>query len=334
MKKYTKFNLLLLFCALLCGTNSANAVSIYDNNMSVIDINMLTNTFMAYTNHGENLADYFRDFAVYGTMRRLDEYGDDGSTLKNQDASSNKLIKNVWANANHINENVHYNKNFTKRARLNLPTVGTTTKDIELKYGRISAGGFASYINSKITDIKSGGYAVGIFTDYKYRNFGAKILTNVGALNNTVHNKQFNNSWVNIGNETYAKFKIDNTLYFKPALYLAYTFVASDDLSVNGDYVSSKDYNFFNIAPSIQFIKEVLPNWYGAFSAKYVAHFGGENDIYVNNVKQSCLKTDNHTDVGLDLEYNFKRFVFGGNIHKQIGGIDGWSSNLNVKYMF
>ena len=335
MKKLTKINSLLVFCALLCATNSANAVSIYDNNMSVININMLTDTFMSYTNHGENLFDYFHEFATYGTMHRIDEYGDDGSTLKNRDTKSNDLfIKDVWLNANHINGNMHYDKNISKHARLNLATVGATTKSMELKYGHISVGGFASYINTKIADAKSNGDVIGIFTDYKYRNFGAKILTDIGSLNNTAKNVDFNNSWVNVANETYAKFKIDKTLYVKTSLYLGYTWISSDDLNINGDFVSSSDYNFFNVAPSAQFIKEILPGWYGAFSAKYVAHFGGKNNIHVNGVAQSGLKTDNYTDMGIDIEHNFKRFVFGGNIHKQIGGFDGWSTNLNVKYMF
>ena len=334
MKKQTKINSLLLFCALLCGANSAKAVSIYDNNMAVLNINMLTDTFMSYTNHDESLADYFRNFSVYVTMHRVDEYGDDGSTLKNRNNTSNTFIKDVWLNANHINGNMHYNKNLSRHARLNLATVGATTKNIELKHGQIYIGGFASYINTKISDAKSGGDAVGIFTDYKYRNFGAKILTNIGSLNNTAKNIDFNNSWVNIANETYAKIKIDNSLYFRPALSLGYTWVSGDDLNVNGDFVSSSDYNFFNIAPSAQVIKEITPGWYGALSAKYAAHFGGNNNINVNGIRQSGLKTDNYTDVGLDLEHSFKRFVFGGNIHKQIGGFDGWSTNLNVKYMF
>ena len=122
MKKQAIFNSLLLFCALLCTANSAKAVSIYDNNMSALNINMLTETFMSYTNHDENLSDYFREFAVYGTMQRLDEYGDDGSTLKNNDTiQGNMFIKNVWANANHINGNMHSNKNFSKHSMHSLP---------------------------------------------------------------------------------------------------------------------------------------------------------------------------------------------------------------------
>ena len=333
----TKFNLLALTAALVCGINSANAASVYDNNISALNINMLTDTFMSYTDYGNLMSDLFERKAVYGTMLRFDEYGDDGSTLvaKNKYSDNDMFIKDIWANANHINGQVHYSNNTSEHARLNLATVGGTTKSISLKNGRISFGGFASYINTKVPDVKTNGDVVGVFSHYKYRNFGAHTLGNIGSLNNkTSENTDFNNSWVNVATDIYADIELDKTFYVRPSVYVGYTWVSSDNLFVNNNLVSTSDYNFLNLAPSVKFIKEISKDWYGSFSGKYVAHFGGENDIYTNGTTVKALTLENYTDVGVDIEYNLKHFVFGGKVHKQIGGIDGWDSNINVKYVF
>ena len=63
-------------------------------------------------------------------------------------------------------------------------------------------------------------------------------------------------------------------------------------------------------------------------------HLLGDNHIYVGNSKIDSLDIDNHTDIGINLEYYLRKFVFGGNAHYQIGDINGWSFNLNMKYSF
>lgn len=322
--------------AVLLTLAPSHATSIYDNNISALNINMLTDVFMSYANHGDKMSDLFAKRDIYGTMDRFDEYGDDGSTIsgKNVASSGKYLVNNVWFNANHINEHMHYGQDITQHGRFNLATVGATTQKITLKYGDISFGGFISYINTKMPDFHGGGTNIGLFSDYKYRRFGAKLLLNTGSLNNGAVNANFNNSWTNIATDINTVLKIDETFLFRPDVYIGYTYVSSDDLYVDGARVHSKDFNFFNIAPGAAFIKEISPNWYGRLSARYVAHFGGKNDINIDDTSIRGLYLDNHTDIGIDAEYNFQKFVFGANIHKQIGGLDGWSTNINVKYAF
>ena len=330
-------SLFLFGAALLWLATPANATSVYSNNISALNINMLTDVFMSYTNYGEKMSDLFAEHETYGTMTRLGEYGDDGSTIKTFDSTNSPdkyFIQNMWVNANHINAHMHYGDNMSQHGRFNLATVGATTRATELKYGKISFGGFASYINTKVPEVNSNGDVVGIFANYAYRNFGAKALTNIGSLNNNSDNTNFNNSWFNTAADISGTFEIDETFFVRPDVYIAYTFVTSDDLYVNGDKVSSKDYNFFNVAPALTFIKEISPKWYGALSAKYVAHMGGKNNINVGDTAINGLYLDNHTDIGIDVEHNYKRFVFGAKVHKQIGGMDGWSTNINVKYAF
>ncbi len=331
------FNLFILSGILVLATTSANATSIYNNDMSALNINMLSDVFMSYASHGEKMSDLFGKHDTYGTMGRLDEYGDDGSTLKTfeENAQNQSIFDTVWINANHINEHLHYGQNISQHGRFNLATVGGTTQSTDLTYGRISFGGFASYINTKMPDFHGNGDAVGLFANYKYRNFGVKALADIGSLNNNSDGMKFNNSWVNTAADINTTIKIDNTFLFKPNVSVAYTYVSSDDLYIGGNTVSSGNFNFFNVAPGAAFIKEISPNWYGSLSAKYIAHFGGKNDIVVGNNAFHGLYLDDHTDIGIDVEHNFKHFIFGGAVHKQIGGgMDGWSGNINVKHAF
>ncbi len=333
-----KHTSLFLICTLLCMANSANAAGIYNNNMSALNVNMLTDVFMSYTNYSEKMSDLFVHKVMYGTMDRLDEYGDDGSTLKtlnsNHISQSDTFIQNIWVDANHVNENIHYGQNISEHGRFNLATVGVTTRATDLKYGKISFGGFTSYINTNMSDFHGNGDVVGIFSNYKYKNFKTNALLNTGSITNHSNGAKFNNSWLNIGANASGTFKIDDTFFVRPKIYMSYTFVTSDDLYINGNTVSSDNYNFFNVAPALAFIKEVSPDWYGSLSAKYVAHMGGRNDINIGGSEIRGLYLDNHTDIGLDVEHDYKQFVFGANVHKQIWGMDGWSANINVKYAF
>ena len=326
----------LLMVALLLVSYSAKADSIYDNNISALNINMLTDVFMSYTDYSEKMSDLFTHKTMYGTMDRVNEYGDDGSTIKipKSESSTDAFINNIWINANHVNADMHYGNGISHEGRFNLATVGSATKDIELNRGSISFGGFISYINTKVDVAHANGDAIGLFSKYKYRNMYAKALLTLGSLNNSDDNTKFTNSWVNLGTSAYTTLKIDDTFFVRPNVYLAYTFVTSDDLYVDGNAVRSNNYNFFNVAPALSFIKEISPDWYASLSAKYVAHMGGKNDIDVAGIKTNGLYLDNHTDVGFDLEYDYKQFIFVAKLHKQIGGIDSWTTNINVKYAF
>ena len=337
MNTKQNFRIITLMGILTLFAEPSKAVTIYNNNISALNINALSDTFMSYTNYGSSMSEMFENPIIYGTMRRIDEYGDDGSTLdtlKGSKDSNDLFIHDIWGNANHVNTNMHYGKNISKHARFNLATIGANTKNIALRHGVISFGAFAAYINTKVSDAKSNGDVVGIFSHYKYRNFGARTLTNIGSLNNTDSGVKYNNSWANVATDIYANLKLDDTLYVKPFAYIGYTWVSSDDVCVDGNHVTSNDYNFFNVAPGLSFIKEIVPNWYGAISGKYVAHFGGKNNIHVNGANVDGLDLDSYTDIGTDIEYKFKQFIFTGKVHALIGDIDGWDTNLNIKYVF
>jgi len=330
-KKYT-----LAIMALMSVPAFANT-SIYANSAIASNINMLTDTFISYSHNGETLSELFATRKLYSTMRRVDEYGDDGSTLKTdvQDKyNSEMFIKNVWMDVKHINGRTNYDHHLSARSRFNIFTLGAATDTINLKYGDIYFGAFAGYINSDVADINSYGDVGGIFAHYGFQNFGATLITDIGSLNNNNGYTDFNNSWTNVAINMDAKFNIDKTLLVRPGLSIAYSFISSDDLYVNNSIVWSDDFNFWNIAPSLQFVKEIVPDWYMGLSAKYVAHFGGDNYIHVANIKRDGVDMHDYTDIGMNIEYNFNQFVFDGQIHKQMGGMEAWSGNINVKYIF
>lgn len=336
-KNYIQLSSLFAVIAVLASTPATAATNIYANNASALNINMLTNSFLSYTHNGERLSDLFVHKKLYGSMTRIDEYGDDGTTLPSdyvEEDNSRYLMKNIWIDVNHINGHTHYDNNSSTKNRFNLVTVGATSQSINLTYGDISFGLFGGYINSDSSYATANGDTGGIFAHYNLNNFTATVLADIGSMNNNSNDIDFNNSWTNVAMDANIKFDIDNTFIIQPGLSIAYTFVSSDDLYVNNNIVWSKDFNFLNLAPGIDFIKEIAPNWFGALSAKYIAHFGGKNDIYIANIKQDGTDTDNHIDLGLDIEHDFKRFTLSGNIHKQIGGFDGWSGNILVKYAF
>ena len=332
-KNYTLFS---LFGALILSAGSASAAGVYDNNISALNINMLTDTFASYPNYGTKMSDLFKKAPVmYGTMDRLDEYGDDGSTVMSfYEPKQDLLFNNIWLDASHINGHFHYGQDINQHARFNLLTIGANTKQIDLRRGNISFGGFASYINTKVPDVRGNGDAFGVFARYKYKSFATTLLADMGSVNNDTNGTRFNNSWANIAVGASGTAKIDETFFIRPEAYMAYSFVSSSDLYANGNNVSMNDFNFFNVAPGISFIKQIVPNWYGTLSGKYVAHFGGKNDIHTGATSTTGLYLDNHTDIGIDVEYDYKQFVFTGKIHKQLGGIDGISATLDAKYAF
>lgn len=336
--KHSKSNIYLfvLTSTLLCATNSASAVNAYYNNISAVNINVLSDTFMSYVNYGEKMSDLFERPDLYRLMKRVDEYGDNGSTIKTIDSESTSVtpLNDIWVDGNYTSAKIDYDHSIHSRSHFNLASVGTNLRPVELKYGNISFGGFASYINTKIGNIRGSGDAAGVFAHYKYHEFGTHLLANIGSLNNTVKHQDFNNSWVNVADDIYANLKLDETLYFKPSMYVGYTWVSSDDLYINNTRIASSDFHFLNLAPSVQFIKEITHNLYGTLSAKYVMHLLGDDYIHVGNQKIDTLDIDDHTDIGIDLEYHLNQFVFGGKVHKQLGDVNAWNFNLNVRYVF
>ena len=335
MKSTKNIKVSALLAVAFLPTFAFGAPTVYDNNASVLTINMLTTVFPEYTHNDEKLSDFFAVNKMYGSMGRLDEYGDDGSGYQiSEIKESNSILKDVWFDGQHINTTGHFGQNISKHERLYFATVGTQTKDIALEYGHLNFGGFMGYIGGNTSKIDIKGNTLGIFAKYGYKSFDSSLMINNGSLNNDYETLDFNNAWFNVSGDMSVRLKIDNTLYFQPKIQAGYTWVSSDDLFVDSAHVSSKNFSFFNVAPSARFVKNIAKDWYGALSVKYVATFADDNDIYVNGQRFDGLKADNYTEIGTNIEYDYNKFTFDGTVAKQIGGFDGWLGNVNVRYKF
>ena len=318
-------------------SNSANAASVYTNNASVLNINMVSTQMMSFAHNSDNLSDFFNKMNEYGTMNRLNEYGGEGFGDPDYYVGhqpKGELFQNIWAGAKHINADAHYSNNHTNHIRYDVFGFGATTKDLKLSYGNLAFGGFGAYIMGDTPEFDTRGNSMGAFVKYNYKKFDATVLVDNGSVNNKIQNIDFNNSWFNVAMDSHIKLKIDDTFYFQPGVYAGYTWISSDNLYIAGQAVTSKNAMFFNVAPSARFVKNIGDNWFGALHAKYVATFDKQNDIYVNTVKTDGISVDNYTQIGMDLEYNYKDFVFAGSVQKQLGGFDSWIGDITVKYLF
>mgnify|MGYP007022101616 CR=1 FL=1 len=297
-------------CTLVCTCGIAYATTVYDNGISVLNINMLTHNLMNYAHRGESMSQNFQAKNIYGTMTRFDEYGDDGSTLKippkNSTPSSN-LFTDVWGDFTHINTNGHYNHTDTsKHNRLYMTTIGGDTQKIKTDFGDVNFGVFVGSVFGDTSSIDALGNSVGLFARFERGDFDATLLLNNGSLNNDSGTNNFSNAWFNIATDAAMKFRIDETLFFQPQIYFGYNWISSDNLYINGDTVSSQNFNLFNIAPSARFVKNIIGGWYGALAVKYMATFGDNKDIYVNGLRAAKIAIDNYTEIGMNIEYDYE----------------------------
>ncbi len=329
-----KLKYFLLASVCLASVN-AEAVSIYDNSISAININMLTVEMMNQTHHARAT----KNRKIYGTMTRLDEYGDNGSTLKTNDmkdtSNNDSLAKDIWFDASHINTRVDYGTPGTTRARYYLATVGFDSLDFDLPVGSIMFGGFFGYINGNVAGFDTNGQTIGLFTRYNYKRFSIGTMLNNGATKNNLSMLSFNNGWLNLAIDASWKIKLQKRLYLEPGIYLGYDYVKTDDaIRINGDIVSTDNFNFWNVSPSVKLIQRVSKNWYGNAFFKYTNIQGGKNDINFQNVNYSGINIKDFSEIGISAEYKYNQFVFGSTIKKLMGNFDGVSGDINIKYLF
>ena len=323
-----------LFGTMCLASWNVNAASIYDNNINAININMLTIEMMNNTHH----ARVTKNKKIYGTMTRVDEYGDDGSTLKTankQDRYNDSLAKDVWFDIEHINAQPDYGDHYKTRARYYLASVGFDSVDFKLPTGSIVFGGFFGYINGNVAGFDSNGQTIGLFARYNYKRFSIGTLLNNGAIKNDFETNGFNNGWLNLAIDASWKFKLDKNLYLEPMVYFGYDYVKTDDKTrLNGELVSMDDFNFWNVSPSVKLVQRVSKNWSGGAFFKYTNINGGKNDIKFQNVNYSGINIKDFSEIGINTEYKYDQFVFGATIKKLMGNFDGISGDINVKYLF
>ncbi len=335
-KKSTSLLIMPVIMGLCCIATNADAKSVYTNNVSAINLNMLTQQFMSYAHQGELISDIILDKSkVYGTMTRLDEYGDDGRWPHGR-KDDFQLEKLVWLDAKHLNTVADYSDNVSDhRTRLYTETIGINTNNIDINMGSVAFGAFLGAVTENSFGLTSNGFTFGVMSRYNYQNFGVTAMLNNGSVNKNNDDIMFNNAWFNAALDTSINLRVNDDLFIRPTLYAGYTYVSAEKMVFDTNKVPPKDFRFINLAPSIEVFGRLAQNLYATASAKYVQIYGDtDKNVYVNNTLVDQTSADNYVEFGIGLEYDYKSFVFTGNIQKQINGFDSWGGDLGVKYLF
>ena len=247
------------------------------------------------------------------------------------------LATNIWADYRYLNVKSNYgSNNIDERSRIHMGAVGFDSKNFDTGAGDLAFGGFIGYANQNMMDFTSDGYFVGFFTKYNYGMFGLTGMVTNGALMNSSDIHRFDNSWTNAAMDMSLKIKTYRSLYFQPMIYGGYTHVSTDRLRINNvPTVPEDSFTFWNVAPSVKIGALLSDHLYGAISGKYVMTYGDKNkDLYVNNVLTDRTTAKDYGEFGLNLEYNLDGVILSGAAYKLTNGFDGWSGNINVKYVF
>ena len=328
-----KLSFLPVFALISVGANASS--SVYENNVGAININMLTEQMMSVTHNDESISDFIIGQQTYGTMTRVDEYGDDGTTIKSRTDFEHPLEQVAWVDVKYLNAETDYGNKKSTRSRTHMETLGFNTKDFDLDYGALSFGAFIGNIGSDMLNLYSNGFVFGAFSHYKYHNFDITALLDNGSINKNDDYTTFNNAWFNAAIDTSLNIRLNNILYIRPKMYVGYTTISGDKFRINGQVVPAKDFRYFNFVPSLELSTRLARNFYGSLFGKYVSVNGDvDKNVYLNHAIVDKTSAKDYSEFGINLEYNYKSYVFTGYIHKQIEGFDGWAGNLGLKMSF
>lgn len=317
----------------------ANA-SMYQNNVGAINLNMLTERLMAYAHMDENISDLIDFKEMYGTMKRIDEYGDDGTIVRKKtitkDDDDLNIARSVWADVQYLNSKADYNDNVSERSRIRMETIGFNTRDFDLSYGSLSFGAFLGNIAEDIFSFTGNGFMVGGFARYNYYNMvNVTALIDNGSINRNSDTNEFNNAWINYGLDVSTNIRLTNVIFLRPKMYAGYTTVSAYRTRINDGILPYKKFRFLNLVPSVDLSARLARNLYSSLSAKYVSVNGDtDKNVYLNDAIVDKTTAKDYAEFGLDLEYDYEPVVIKGYIHKQTNGFDGWVGNIGVKYMF
>jgi len=330
-------NKVWLTCSAIAGlclcAGGADAKSVYANSANAININMLTEQMMSYAHYGENISDFMG--TKYGTMTRVDEYGDDGKNTTVKENNKDDFGKLFWGDVKYLNTGVDYSDNVSGRARIYMETVGVSSKSFDVTEGSISFGALLGNITNDTFGFTSNGFTFGVFSRYKYENMDVNAMVNNGSLSKTSDTSEFSDSWVNLAIDASLNIHVTDTLYIRPKVYYGYTKVSTESMRFNGNVVPSQGYEFVNFAPSLEIFTRLDKDLYMSLYGKYVNVGGDVNQaVYANGVLMDTLSAQKYYELGVKMEYNYKDYVFTGGINKQITGFDGLSIDLNAKYIF
>ena len=88
------------------------------------------------------------------------------------------------------------------------------------------------------------------------------------------------------------------------------------------------------LCKGVRFIKNVVGNWYGIASAKFVGLFDNAAKTKVDGVAIDDLTMGHYAEYGISLEKRVYNFNISVNINRRDGAYTGWNGGVNLKYIF
>ena len=274
---------------------------------------------------------------VYGKMPVYGEYGDDGTVFGRSGGDS--LDNGLWLSWNYASDYVKFDNMDKIDTRSNVAVAGASS-DFG-RFGRL--GAFAGYAGSKQSnasvDINENGGFIGIYNGYQFGRLKLNAMLDGGAISNSadtgVGTDSFSNIWLGAGVNASYDLVVDNTFVVQPVVYGMYTWVRTPNYtSVSGQAIDSENLSLFEVVPGVRFIKNVVGNWYGIASAKFVGLFDNAAKTKVDGVAIDDLTMGHYAEYGISLEKRVYNFNISVNINRRDGSYTGWNGGVNLKYIF
>lgn len=297
-----------------------------------------------------NPADLYGSLPMYGRPHLYGEYGDDGSvapenstTGRNGGDDTRPVINSLWLNWQHFDEYIKFQDHDRFDTNYDILTAALAGGEAQWGIGISEWGLFGGYAggnqkNEFLDMSESGGY-IGLYTGYNIQHFNLSIIANAGVISNNASHEygidEFANIWAGAAlNATY-NIALDDTFTIQPGVYAGYTWVGSANYtSLSGDFIQNKNFNTFEIAPSIRALKHIGAGWFGYIGVKYVFMYETGGDVMVQDVKYNNLIADNYAEYGIGIEKSIDRFNIAMHINRHDGGRTGWNGGLSLKYIF
>ena len=298
----------------------------------------------------ENPKDLYGRLPLYGTMHLYGEYGDDGFekdvNVKGRnggDEYGRPVLNSMWLNWNHFDEDTKFQNYDVLDSDYDLIMLGFAGGEAQLGIGISEWGFFGGYTGGQQTNdfinIEENGGYIGFYSGYNIQNFNLSFAINAGSLYNNAENiygsDKYANTWAGAAlNATY-NIRLDDTFTLQPGFYAGYTWIGfADYISISNENISNKNFNVFEITPSLRAIKHVGKGWFGYIGVKYVFTSTNGGDIMVDSINYDKLDINNYSEYGIGIEKSIDKFNISFHINRHDGGRYGWNGGFNLKYIF
>ena len=279
---------------------------------------------------------------IYGTMPTYGEYNDDGVIGRNG-GDTRAPLSNIWVNWQYAFDDITPDNFDRFDLRHNLVTLGISAHQKKTTYGHYNWNFYGGYVNGSLdnNDINTdehGGF-IGLHNNLSTRNIIINSMINAGSIKNTTVYSSLSDDHINIwfgaaANIAY-KFSVNDLFTIYPNISIGYTWVKNQTTkSVYGDDLQNQTFGFITATPALNIGTHISNNWFGTLFVKHTLLSNTADHITINDTDLTIPTLNNYTEYGLSIEKHLTSFDFKINFSRRDGGIEGWTGDINIKYMF